>query len=316
MAIDRWALITYGHYWLGAVLHISVATDTPVHLSITHTETKPVFYSTGKIVRGEAFMANPRYAFINATEQEQTEPGDTINHTFTIPGWTDGLQRWWYFDGTIGGQPTICNTGFIHAQAFNQEEAFTMRHIDLTHKEAAGIIDHADGSITPAKLASPFTFTAIPMVPPAWPTQDYEITSKDYVDQHHTQLKWLSTWHAVVFVPGVSATTGWADVDLSPWIPIQTAQVMLSIHMKIFSISPTGQARLWVRDPDLTTHQDYIPSLWLAHKLGHRAPDELAIQLIVAPTATRKIQWRALITPVMGVQIYIRLMGYGYYQIP
>lgn len=316
MATTRWALITYGHYWLANVLHIFITTNVPINLAVIYTDNQPVYYPTGKIVRGEEFLADPHYRFVDATEIPQAEPGDTLNHTFTIPGWRQGLKRWWYFDGTIGGMPTISNTGYIHAQAYDQQEAFSMRHLDLTDKEAAGIIDHADGSITPAKLVSPFNFTAIPLVPPAWPTQDFELTSKEYVDLTHNDHKWQGTWDSVVFVPSIVATTGWVEIDLSGEIPILTSLVHLSLYMSIFSIGATGDVQLRVRNPNLTTDEDYIPALRLAYILGHRNGDEQAMQYTVGPSPTRKLQYRVKIVGVIGITLHIKLQAYTYSPIP
>ena len=57
-----------------------------------------------------------------------------------------------------------------------------INHTDLINKEETGIIDHADQSVTPAKLASPFIFPSFPSTPAAMPTADYEVANKAYVD--------------------------------------------------------------------------------------------------------------------------------------
>jgi len=57
-----------------------------------------------------------------------------------------------------------------------------LEHTQLIDKDPAGVIDHADGSVTPVKLSDPFTFTATPFTPAEAPTQDYHVANKAYVD--------------------------------------------------------------------------------------------------------------------------------------
>ncbi len=57
-----------------------------------------------------------------------------------------------------------------------------LAHTQLIDKNPAGVIDHADGSVTPVKLSDPFTFTSTPLTPAEAPTEDYHVANKAYVD--------------------------------------------------------------------------------------------------------------------------------------
>ncbi|KKL67910.1 hypothetical protein LCGC14_2130260 [marine sediment metagenome] len=57
-----------------------------------------------------------------------------------------------------------------------------LEHTQLIAKDPGGVIDHADGSVTGAKLADPFTFGETPFTPPEDPTEDYHVVNKTYVD--------------------------------------------------------------------------------------------------------------------------------------
>lgn len=58
-----------------------------------------------------------------------------------------------------------------------------MKHTDLTDKEVAGVIDHADASVTSPKLRHPFPFTEFPFTPIGIPGEDYEVTNKYHTDR-------------------------------------------------------------------------------------------------------------------------------------
>ena len=57
-----------------------------------------------------------------------------------------------------------------------------LEHTQLINKDPDGVIDHADGSVTPEKLAEPFTFVETPFTPSEAPTEDYHVVNKAYVD--------------------------------------------------------------------------------------------------------------------------------------
>lgn len=101
-----------------------------------------------------------------------------------------------------------------------------MRHIDLTHKNPDGIIDHADRSISPSRLQHPFTFQQFPYTPPEAPTLPTHFTNKQYTDDqaapkqtHYVGIKPVPfhltiTWEWVRWplIYDVPAGTRWVEI--------------------------------------------------------------------------------------------------------
>ena len=77
------------------------------------TDIEPVVHLRTEVDRGLAKRGDPKYCFVQYTEIEQNEPGDTIYHTFTFPSWEYCFRRWWYFIATIEGKSTPSNTGIL-----------------------------------------------------------------------------------------------------------------------------------------------------------------------------------------------------------
>jgi len=178
----RWALTYYAHAWLGPILYVYAETDVPVHLYLRWTDKEEQIHLHTEVDRGLAKLGDPKYCFVQWREVEQNEPGDTISHTFSFAGWAHCNWRWWMFRGTAAGADTPSNTCIFSAHYLDQEKAVSLKHTDLLEKEVAGVIDHADRSITPIKLAEIFNFLEFPLTPVEAPTFNYEVANKKYVD--------------------------------------------------------------------------------------------------------------------------------------
>ncbi|MBA7645466.1 hypothetical protein ES703_53224 [subsurface metagenome] len=179
---SRWYLTEYHHSWLDGELYITLSTDVPCHLWLRWTDKQTWIHEHEDTHRGYNWKWDPKYCFVEWETVEQDEPGDTLLHHFHFGGWAECQTRWWGFAGTISDQRSPSTSPIFHAhyQTFRSDES--MRHIDLTDKEIASIIDHADGSITPAKLTHPFAFPQFPTTPLEAPTDDYQVANKKYVD--------------------------------------------------------------------------------------------------------------------------------------
>lgn len=192
-SILRWLITEYAHSWVDNELDVYVVTDVPVHLTLCWTVKPERLTLQTKVVRGVSVMAAPYYCFTECTPVEQDQPGDTTEHTFIIPDWETCTRRWWRFTGTIGGVDSPSSSPIFTAHKADQEDAMPLKHTALEEKEVAGVIDHADNSITPAKLADPFTFPSFPFTPASAPTQDYHVANKKYVDDRGAGAK-RSLW--------------------------------------------------------------------------------------------------------------------------
>ena len=57
-----------------------------------------------------------------------------------------------------------------------------LNHTDLLDTDPAGVIDHADKSVTGAKLVDDLEFNTFPITPLTFPDADFEVANKAYVD--------------------------------------------------------------------------------------------------------------------------------------
>lgn len=151
----RFLLTEYAHAWIADTLFIAVTTDVPVHLYLRWTDKPLRMHNRSTSLGGYGFMTDPKYCFVEWRQVEQNEPGDTLSHTFDFASWFECQRRWWGFVGTVGGTPSPSATCVFSAHYLDYERADSLKHTDLVEKEVAGVIDHADASITPAKLQQP-----------------------------------------------------------------------------------------------------------------------------------------------------------------
>lgn len=149
----HWLVLEYYHAWEGNCLYIVVVTDVPCHLTLHWTAEEEKMHLRVKDVRGLTVLGNPKYCFVEYTDVDEADPGDHLYHSFVFCDFNPGECRWWYFSGTIGGVDTASNSPIFTACYGEQGDAMDLKHTSLLEKEVGGVIDHADGSITPAKLS-------------------------------------------------------------------------------------------------------------------------------------------------------------------
>jgi len=149
---ERWTIIEYYHSWVGDTLYISLRTDIPCHLWLYWTDIEERMHERTKIRRGVRILSIPDFCLPAWRKVEQNEAGDTEWHTFDFGSWADCQRRWWFFFGEEGGIASPSSSPIVTAHYEDYEKEESMRHIDLTHKEVAGVIDHADRSVTADKL--------------------------------------------------------------------------------------------------------------------------------------------------------------------
>lgn len=101
-AAPKWALLDYTITETGCSLVINATTDVPVHLWLYYTTVEPVKHTETRVSRGLIVPDRFRFCFVSFIGLEQTEPGDTNFHTWTITDWPFGQKRWFTFRGQIG----------------------------------------------------------------------------------------------------------------------------------------------------------------------------------------------------------------------
>lgn len=234
---NKWLILEYAHSWLNFTLYVACTTDVPCHMFLRWTDKEEHIHLHSKDVRGETFLGDPKYCFVEWNEVEQNEPGDTLSHTFHFSGWFVCARRWWMFRATIAAAESPSTTGIFSAHYLDQEEAESLKHTDLVEKEVAGVIDHADASIKPAKLDHPFAFPQFPFTPGAAPTFAYQVANKKYVDDKPTGSLFGSddTNPVVYSAADVWSFSGWQDLALDVWVPPNTKAVFFSLYMRLIS---------------------------------------------------------------------------------
>lgn len=145
-------VIEYAHSWVNDTLYVACTSDVACHMYLRWTSVPMGVHNRVTTLGGYSFMTDPKYCMVQYNEVEQNEAGDTLTHTFNFAGWAECEWRWWYIVGTLGGEPSPSATCIFQAHYMDQEEAESLLHTDLQAKEVAGVIDHADNSVTADKL--------------------------------------------------------------------------------------------------------------------------------------------------------------------
>lgn len=149
----RFIITEYAMAWEGDTLFIALTTDIPIHLWLRWTDKPLRMHNHAMPLRGKEFMVEPKYCFVEWRDVEQNEPGDTLTHTFHFAEWWVCQHRWWGFVGEVDGQPSPSASCIFTAHYEDYKTADCLKHTALTEKEVDDVIDHADESVTLAKLA-------------------------------------------------------------------------------------------------------------------------------------------------------------------
>jgi len=217
----RWTLSTHTAQWTPGEYDITTTTDIANHLYLYWTREPPL--KKGQLFprRGGWCQVGDFFWPMPLNIVDQTLPGNTLQHIHNWPGWDILETRYYMFFPSLdltdphSFSPvfTLTSPGvwpsMKHTDLTDKEIAGVIDHADLsvtpaklsftpgppdhtslTDKEIAGVIDHADLSVTPAKLASPFTFANFPFTPASPPTQDYHTANKKYADDMALASLW------------------------------------------------------------------------------------------------------------------------------
>lgn len=110
---DRWLLTDYTHSWLNGVLTVTTVSDVSCHMWLRWTTVPPRLHLRSEEDRGLKKLGTPDYCFVEYDDIEQNEAGDTLEHTFTWPGWATCYRRWYLFWATINGNRSPSNTAIF-----------------------------------------------------------------------------------------------------------------------------------------------------------------------------------------------------------
>jgi len=112
----RWALLDLTESEVATGFHLIATTDVPCHLFCRMSKAEPLTHPIPVMVRGTTWRTDVRFCFTVFEDNEQSEPGDTLVHTFIKVPWPICETRWFYFIGTISGQFSPSETAIFKLQ--------------------------------------------------------------------------------------------------------------------------------------------------------------------------------------------------------
>ncbi len=101
--MNNFAVLTIAYSPAPTTLPLSIDTNNPCHLTCYYTDKEPGRHRTARNQRGLTLPWGVYYCFVAWLSVEQTEPGDTLTHTFEIPDWSYCQTKWFAFRGTVAG---------------------------------------------------------------------------------------------------------------------------------------------------------------------------------------------------------------------
>jgi hypothetical protein len=106
----HWALKNFSFLDTGSGGNIIATTDKPCHLTEFWALKKPGYQKFYMMLRGISVYCGKKWKWYQPFYTEQSEPGDTIIHTFAHPTWPACKTHWWVFYGTVTGinSPSSC----------------------------------------------------------------------------------------------------------------------------------------------------------------------------------------------------------------
>lgn len=113
MAKQYWALLDIQQTAIAGGFQIVLTTDVPCHLFMRWTTTIPQQHSIPVYRRGLAMHADKYFCFDAYKDNEQEEANDTTTHTFIKVDWPTCETRYFYFHGTISGEPSPSTTAIF-----------------------------------------------------------------------------------------------------------------------------------------------------------------------------------------------------------
>ena len=108
-----WAGLDLEYEYLDTGFKLKLHTDTPCHLWCRMTSTPPRKHALPSLRRGTFLQGDIRFCFVTYEDNEQEEDGDTLIHTFLKPNWPICERRWFYFVGTVYGDPSPTETAIF-----------------------------------------------------------------------------------------------------------------------------------------------------------------------------------------------------------
>jgi len=102
--MNNFAVLTIAQTIIAYGVRILITTNNPCHLTCYYTDQEPGIHRTSRTQRGLTVPWGAYFCFVGWLSVEQTEPGDTLIHTFDIIPWAYCQTNWFAFRGIVAGE--------------------------------------------------------------------------------------------------------------------------------------------------------------------------------------------------------------------
>ena len=93
---------------------VRLFTDVPCHLWLYYSPYEPWVHKVSFMYRGELTMQPGYWCFVLKSAIDQSDPGDTLLHTYIWDGWYGCLTQWFFFHGTIAFVTSLSQSPIFH----------------------------------------------------------------------------------------------------------------------------------------------------------------------------------------------------------
>ncbi len=205
--------ISYTHNPTAIV--ITIETNNPCHLTCYYTDKEPGRHRTSRNQRGLTLPWGAYYCFVAWQTIEQTEPGDTLSHTFEIPDWSYCQTKWFAFRGTVAAvlSPSV-------SALFEHHHSGVVLLIEEQSEHDTGVGLAADGNIRAAqRLIIPnrkVVKLSFKLIKIGNPTGEVTFTIRGLI----SGLIQSKPWGDASALPSIPPPVDWQEVTFDTPVPI------------------------------------------------------------------------------------------------
>lgn len=102
--MKNWFITAYEQIQLDDGFRVEFYTNVPCHLYCYWTKYEPWVHRASGQRRGLLYKFFQYFCFVSWKKLDQTDPGDTLFHSFTLDNWPACETRWFVFHGTIANE--------------------------------------------------------------------------------------------------------------------------------------------------------------------------------------------------------------------
>jgi len=248
-------------------------TDVPCHLYCRMSLAQPRKHIVPRSLRGIEIPGELYYCFTAYEDNEQTEGGDTTEHTFFKPSWPNCQTRWFYFWGEINGVPSCSTTApfKLHFKASEAPpESWSMRPFNsiepqLYHTNVTNDWETKTMPIDIAPQASALLF---------------HVVSRDTGQERYFGLRQNGqTWDAHGAISRSSQTWMITGIDTLGRFQLYSGN---PTFIDFWCMGYFGREFHWITEPPNVTPS--LPGVWEKFNAKALYPKAIAVAVCIGPT--------------------------------